>query len=241
MSNTSPLSTIGLLGGMSWESSAVYYQQINQHVRAALGGLHSAPMILDSVDFAQMAVWQQAEEWDKAAAHLSQRAQALETAGATCIAIATNTMHKVYDDIARSVNVPVLHIAQPTIAALEQAGIQRTAFLGTRYSMEQDFIRRVFEQSGITLLMPDTADKALVHDIIFNELCQGTVNPSSRAQLQRIITDLAAQGAQGVVLGCTEIGLLLGENDVKLPMFDTTPLHTKALADVVLNGAHHAH
>ncbi|TDR31991.1 aspartate/glutamate racemase family protein [Hydromonas duriensis] len=236
MTPINTLNTIGLLGGMSWESSLLYYQQINQHIRVALGGLHSAPIILDSVDFSIIAAWQQTNEWDKASIYLSQRAQKLEAAGASCVAIATNTMHKVYDAIASSVSVPVLHIAQPTIAALHDAGIQRIAFLGTRYSMTEDFIRSRFAQAGIDVLVPEATDCDCIHNVIFDELCQGLVRRHSKHQYQHIVSKLTQQGAQGVVLGCTEIGLLLTQNDVDVPLFDTTALHTRALADVVLHG-----
>ena len=229
-----PLRTIGLLGGMSWESSALYYRDINQHVRDALGGLYSAPMLLDSVNFAHIEAWQRAGEWDKAAQYLSQRAQALENAGADCIAIATNTMHKVYEQIAAAVSVPVLHIATPTIDALHDAGITRIALLGTRYSMEQDFMSTIYRAAGIDVLVPDVNGRDVVHNVIFNELCQGIINQASRERYQTIITSLTAQGAQAVVLGCTEITLLLSAEDVSVPMFDTAALHTRALADVVL-------
>ena len=234
MSNIIPLRTIGLLGGMSWESSALYYRDINQHVRDALGGLYSAPILLDSVNFAQMDAWMRMGEWGNISHHLSQRAQALEGAGAQCIAIATNTMHKVYEHIAAAVNVPVLHIATPVITQLHDAGITRIAFLGTRYSMEQDFLTQVYRTAGVNVLVPDASGRDVVHNVIFNELCQGVVNDTSRKQYQTIIASLAAQGAQAVVLGCTEITLLLSAEDVRLPMFDTAALHARALADVAL-------
>ena len=228
------LNTIGLLGGMSWESSALYYRDINLHVRDALGGLYSAPIVLDSVNFAQIEAWQRAAAWDEAAGHLSQRAQALEHAGASCIAIATNTMHKVYTQIAAAVHVPVLHIATPTILALQTAGIQRIALLGTRYSMAQDFLKKVYQDAGIDVFVPDDNGQAVVHDVIFNELCQGIVLDASRNHYQTLIASLVQQGAQAVVLGCTEITLLLKAHDVDVPLFDSTALHTRALADVVL-------
>lgn len=228
------LNTIGLLGGISWESSALYYRDINLHVRDALGGLYSAPIVLDSVNFAQIEAWQRTGAWDEAADHLSQRAQALEHAGASCIAIATNTMHKVYTQIAAAVNVPVLHIATPTISALQAAGIQRIALLGTRYSMAQDFLKVVYQNADIDVLVPDDDGQTVVHDVIFNELCQGVVLDASRIHYQNIINTLVQQGAQAVVLGCTEITLLLKAHDVNVPLFDTTALHTRALADVVL-------
>ncbi|AXF86529.1 Aspartate racemase [Ephemeroptericola cinctiostellae] len=234
MSDIIPLRTIGLLGGMSWESSALYYRDINQHVRNTLGGLYSAPIVLDSVNFAQMDAWLRMGAWEHIAHHLSQRAQALEGAGAHCIAIATNTMHKVYAHIAAAVNVPVLHIATPTIAQLRNAGITRIAFLGTRYSMEQDFLTQVYRTAGVDVLVPNASERDVVHHVIFNELCQGVVNDTSRKQYQTIIASLAAQGAQAVVLGCTEITLLLSAEDVSLPMFDTAALHARALADVAL-------
>lgn len=227
------LNTIGLLGGMSWESSALYYRDINSHVRTALGGFYSAPLILDSVNFAQFERWMSQNDWTALSACLQEHAMKLEAAGATCIAIATNTMHKVYDDIAAAVNLPVLHIATPTIAALKVAGIDRVAFLGTRYSMEQDFMAQVYAASGIELLIPEQNERDDVHDIIFNELCQGIVNADSRERYQHIIANLEARG---VILGCTEIALLIEPKDVKLPIFDTAALHTQALATYVIKG-----
>ena len=234
MNNIVPLRTIGLLGGMSWESSALYYRDINQHVRDALGGLYSAPILLDSVNFAQIEVWQRTGEWDKAAEYLGLRAKVLENAGAHCIAIATNTMHKVYEHIAEAVSIPVLHIATPTIAQLHNTGITCIAFLGTRYSMEHDFLTKVYREAGIDVLVPDASRRDQVHDVIFNELCQGIIKDESRKQYQDTIMSLTTQGAQAVVLGCTEIALLLSAENISVPMFDTAALHARALADVAL-------
>lgn len=234
MSSIQPLNSIGLLGGMSWESSALYYSHINEQVRNRLGGLYSAPITLDSVNFAQMAEWQTTHRWDLATEHLISRARALESAGVKCIAIATNTMHKIYDEIAASVSVPVLHIATPTIEALKKAGFNRVAFLGTRYSMEHDFIRNVYAASGIELITPNQEDRDTVHNVIFDELCQGSVKDCSREAYCKIIQQLAEQGAQAVILGCTEIALLLDHEDCCIPMFDTTDLHTQALGEFIL-------
>lgn len=230
----STLKTIGILGGMSWESSALYYRDINLHIRAAKGGLHSAPVLLDSVDFAPIAAWLADNNWAALSDFLQQHAQKLEAAGAQCIGIATNTMHKVFDQVAAAVNVPLIHIASPTIAALQAANCHKIGFLGTRYSMEQDFLRSMFESAGVTFIVPNAAEIDVVHGVIFDELVQGIVTEASRAAYQRIIERLAAQGAQAVVFGCTEIGTLLGADDVSLPIFDTTTMHTRALADFCL-------
>jgi aspartate racemase len=230
------LHPIGLLGGMSWESSVLYYQQLNQYVRANVGGLHSAPLTLDSVDFAQMAQWLSRGDWAEISVALQNRAKVLEASGAQCIALCTNTMHKVFDEISTSVNVPMLHIATPTIAALQAAGLTKVAFLGTRYSMEDGFLDAYFNERGIRLMMPDLAGRDAVHSIIFDELVCGVVTDTSRVIYQRVIADLVEQGAQAVVLGCTEICLLLSNGDVAVPMFDTASLHIQALGAFTVDG-----
>jgi aspartate racemase len=227
------MNTIGLLGGMSWESSMLYYQTINRVVRDANpsgDGLSSAPILLDSVNFAVIAKWMLEEDWKQISEYLTQHARVLETAGAQVIGICTNTMHKVYDTIASSVSVPIIHIATPTIAALKAAGVTRAALLGTRFSMNDGFLHDVYATEGIELLTPDNPQCEQIHNIIMNELCQGVILESSRAMYVDAISMLQQQGAQAVVLGCTEISLLLRSDDVELPMFDTADLHARALA-----------
>ncbi|QDQ28988.1 aspartate/glutamate racemase family protein [Chitinimonas arctica] len=226
--------TIGLLGGMSWESTVPYYQQINQTVRARLGGLHSARILLHSVDFQEIASLQSQGDWDEAGRRLAAIARQLEQGGADLLVLCTNTMHKVADAITAAVQIPLLHIADPTASAIKAAGMSQIGLLGTRFTMEQDFYRARLALHGITALVPEAEDRDTVHDIIYQELCQGQIKPASRETYLRIIDKLAAQGAQGIILGCTEIGLLIGPQDIELPLFDTTRLHAVAAAEKAL-------
>lgn len=221
-----PMRTIGLLGGMSWESTAVYYRRINEQVRARLGGLHSAEVLMRSVNFDGIVALQRADQWDQAARVLCGLARDLERAGAACIVICTNTMHKLADAVQGAVSVPLLHIADVTAAAVKDAGLRRPLVLATRYTMEQEFyVGRLRERFGLDPLVPDAADRAVVHQTIFDELCQGVVRDSARRQFQDIIARGRAAGADCVILGCTEIGLLIGEADIDLPVFDSTLIH----------------
>lgn len=231
------MKTIGLLGGMSWESAQIYYQTINRQVRDAHpnDGLTSAPIILDSINFAPMAQWQRDGNWLAAGQLLAQRAQMLEAAGAEVLGLCTNTMHKVYDTIVAAIDIPMIHIAQPTIAALQASGIQRAAFLGTRLSMSESFLYDVYAAHGIELVRPDSPQQDIIHQIIMQELCQGSVQDSSREAYLTIIDQLQQRGAQAVVLGCTEITLLIRPEDCTLPIFDTTDLHAQALANVCMS------
>ena len=224
------MKTIGLLGGMSWESTVTYYQIINTVVRERLGGLHSAKCVLYSVDFDEIEACQSSGDWARSAEILSAAAQALERAGADFIVLCTNTMHKVAPEISARCGVPVLHIAEVTARALKARGVETAALLGTRYTMEQDFYQKVLTDAGVRVLIPGEADRALVHDVIFRELCLGVVSPASRAEFLRIIDSLGAAGAQGVILGCTEIGLLVGQENTTVPLFDTTLLHARQAA-----------
>jgi len=218
--------TIGLLGGMSWESTAVYYRRINEEVRARLGGLHSAEVLMRSVNFDGIVALQRADEWEQAASVLSGLARDLERAGAACIVICTNTMHKLAEAVQGAVSVPLLHIADVTGAAVKQAGCHRPLLLATRYTMEQDFyIGRLREHFGLDPLVPDADDRTLVHQTIFDELCQGVVQDGSRQRFKEVIARGRARGADSVILGCTEIGLLIGERDIDLPVFDSTLIH----------------
>ena len=229
------MKTIGMIGGMSWASSLTYYQQANALVQAQLGGLHSAEVILYSVDFAQIAVLQQQGEWAQAGAILAKAAQALEAAGAELMVLCTNTMHKVADQIVAATRVPFIHIADATGAAIQAAGLDTVALLGTDFTMTQDFYRqRLIEGFGLTVLTPDAAGRAGIHRIIYDELCQGHLAPASKAFYLAQIEALRQQGAQGVILGCTEIGLLIQQADVTLPVFDTTELHIAAAVSAAL-------
>lgn len=229
------MKTIGMIGGMSWESSAIYYRMVNEAVRDRRGGLHSARCVLYSVDFAEIETLQLTGRWDAAQAILVQAAQALERVGCGLIIICTNTMHKLADGVAAAVAVPLLHIADPTARAVTDAGLQAVALLGTRFTMEEDFYRHRLEaRYGLRVLIPDRDQRATVHDIIYDELCLGRINDASRQAYQRIIADLVVRGAQGVILGCTEIGLLIRPHDCPVPIFDTARLHAEAAVDAAL-------
>jgi aspartate racemase len=229
------MKTIGLIGGMSWESTVPYYRHINETIRARLGGLHSARAVLVSVDFHDIEQLQRAGDWDAAGRLLADAARRLQAAGADCIVLCTNTMHKVAPAIEAACALPLLHIADPTAHAIRAAGLHTIGLLGTRFTMEQDFYReRLAQRHGLTVLAPDEDERAIVHRVIYQELCVGIVSDSSRAQYQRIIGRLAERGAQGVILGCTEIGLLVGARDTALPLFDTTALHACSAAEWAL-------
>lgn len=229
------MKTIGLLGGMSWESTIPYYRQINQRIKQQLGGLHSAKLIVYSVDFAEIEALQRSGDWDKAGELLAEAAVKLQAAGAECIVLCTNTMHKVAAAIEAAVTIPLLHIADATAEAIQAAGLHKVALLGTRFTMEQDFYKkRLTDGYGLTVLVPDEDSRALVHQVIYQELCLGVVKDSSRLQYQQIMADLVAQGAEAVILGCTEITLLVSAEDCAVPLFDTTFLHAQKAADFAL-------
>ncbi|MCH8491676.1 MAG: aspartate/glutamate racemase family protein [Idiomarina sp.] len=228
------MKTIGLIGGMSWESTQVYYRLLNEHVKQRLGGHHSAKVVLVSVDFAEIAALQHTGNWDATAAILADAAQALERAGADFILIGTNTMHKVADEVAAAVSVPLLHIIDVTAAALQARNITRVGLLGTQFTMEQAFYRARLEAQGITVMVPEPEERALVHRVIYDELCQGQFLAASKQAYIKVIEGLAAQGAEGVILGCTEIGMLLQHGDGPLPLFDTAELHAEAAVSMAL-------
>lgn len=226
---------LGLIGGMSWESTMPYYRLINEGVKARMGGLHSARLILYSVDFAEVEQLQRAGDWAAAGALLAQAAQTLQTAGAEALVLCTNTMHKVAPVIEAAVHVPLLHIANATAEAIVSQGLKRVGLLGTRFTMEQDFYKsRLRDAYGLEVMVPNTDDRVDVHRIIYEELCLGQICDASRDVYRRVIHDLVAQGAQAIVLGCTEIGLLLGTHDSPVPLFDTTALHAQAAVDWML-------
>ncbi|MBO8194104.1 aspartate/glutamate racemase family protein [Streptomyces oryzae] len=220
--------TIGLIGGMSWESSAEYYRMLNEITRERLGGLHSARLVLYSVDFAEIEVLQAEGRWEEAGGILADAARALEAAGAELLVLCTNTMHKVAGYIEEAGSVPLLHLADATAQAVRAAGLRRVGLLGTAFTMEQDFYRDRLAAGGLSVLVPDAADRELVHRVIYDELCLGTVRDDSRAAYRRIIGKLVADGAEGIVLGCTEIELLIGAEDSPVPVFPTARLHAEA-------------
>jgi aspartate racemase len=228
------MKTIGLLGGMSWESSVEYERLINQGVRARLGGMHSADLIVRSYDFARIETMQAAGRWDDAGDLLAGDAHVLERAGAELIVLCTNTMHLLADRIEAAIAVPFLHLADATAAAVTRVGIDRVALLGTRYTMEHDFLRRRIEANGLDVVIPDEPDRTVVHDVIYDELVRGVVRHESRARYLGVIDRLVARGAGGVIAGCTEIELLVAEGDVDVPYFPTTSIHAAAAVDAAL-------
>lgn len=229
------MKTIGLLGGMSWESTVPYYQIINQRVSRRLGGLHSAKVVLHSVDFHEIETRQHAGQWDETADILLAASQGLERAGADFLVICTNTMHKVAAAIEAGLSMPLLHIATPTAQAIKAEGQQRVGLLGTAFTMEQDFYRGTLEREhGLEVIVPGDEARAEVHRIIYEELCLGEIKPASRAVYRDVMSDLVAAGAQGIILGCTEITLLVSGEDAAVPLFDTTTLHAQAAADFAL-------
>ena len=219
------MKTIGLIGGMSWESTVTYYQLINETVKRELGGLHSAKILLYSVDFAEIEEYQARGEWEKSAQVLAEVAQNLEKAGADVIVICTNTMHKVAPQITEKIGIPVLHIAEATAEALKEAGITKVGLLGTKYTMTQAFYKDKLIEAGIQVVIPDETGVETVNDVIYNELCLGIIKDESRQKFLEVIDQLGRNGAQGVILGCTEIGLLVKQADTALPVFDTTHIH----------------
>lgn len=224
------MKTIGLIGGMSWESTVTYYQIVNEVVKRELGGLHSAKCILYSVEFDEIEKCQSNNEWEKSGDILGRAAQGLEAAGADFILICTNTMHKVFDQVQSYVKVPLLHIAQVTADALKRENITKVGLLGTKYTMEQTFYKGKLAENGIEVIIPEKADIETVNTVIFDELCRGEIRDASRAEYVRIIADMTERGAQGVILGCTEIGLLVRQSDTSAKLFDTTLIHGETAA-----------
>lgn len=228
---------IGLVGGMSWESTALYYAQINQGVRARLGGNHSAQILLHSFDFAPVAEAQHSGAWDEIGDLLATAALGLERGGAEAILICTNTMHVVAERIETALSVPLLHIADPVIGAARALGVRKMGMLGTCFTMEQPFLRERLERGGLTILVPHEEARGHVHRIIYEELCAGIVSEASRATYREVIREIVTQGAEAVILGCTEIGMLVGPGDSVVPLIDTTVEHAKAAVDFLLGGA----
>lgn len=229
------MKTIGLIGGMSWESSLEYYRIINETVKARLGGLHSADCLMYSFDFAEIEHLQAAGAWEEAAGRMIEAAQRLERGGAACVVICTNTMHRMADDVQATVNIPLIHIADPTAEAVRQQGLSTVGLLGTIYTMEQDFYKsRLIHKHSLNVVIPDRDSRQMVNRVIYDELVRGMIRPQSQEAFVRVLHDLAASGAQGVILGCTEIGLLIKPEDSPLPVFDTTRLHALAAVDFAL-------
>lgn len=225
------MKTIGLIGGMSWESTVPYYRLINETVKAQLGGLHSAKLILYSVDFHEIEELQRQGDWESAGRALAHAACSLEAAGASFLVLCTNTMHKVAHHIEAAINIPLLHIADPTAAAIKTSGHSVVGLLGTRFTMEQAFYKdRLRDHHGLQVKVPAMADRDIVHRIIYEELCLGIVKAESRVEYRRVMKDLASQGVQSIILGCTEISLLVDAQDSPLPLFDTTAIHARAAA-----------
>lgn len=229
------MKTIGMIGGMSWESSIEYYRIINETVRAELGGLHSAKSIIYSVEFAEIEALQHQDRWDEAAKILSDAARSIESGGADFAIICTNTMHKLYDIIQQNIQIPMLHIADATAESIKAEGIQKIALLGTRFTMEENFYKgRLMDNYGLDVIIPDSEDMEIVHHIIYDELCAGIIRSESKQKYADIIQRLVRNGAEGIILGCTEIGFLVIQEDSPVPLFDTTEIHAKAAVNYAL-------
>ncbi|MEN9846351.1 MAG: hypothetical protein RIS36_1498 [Pseudomonadota bacterium] len=228
---------IGLLGGMSWESTAHYYRIINEEVRKRLGGLHSAKVVLYSVDFAHIAELQSNGDWKGATQVLCDAAKGMDAAGAECLVICTNTMHKVADEVSSAVPIPLIHIADVTAECIKAKGVRRVLLLATRFTMEQDFYRQRLARHGLEVVIPGSSDREIVHRVIYEELCRGAILDESRQHYRRIIEEMVRDGVEGVILGCTEIGILLSAKDSSVPLFDTTRIHAEAAVAFALGKA----
>ncbi|MEA5078165.1 MAG: aspartate/glutamate racemase family protein [Anaerolineaceae bacterium] len=232
------MKTIGMIGGMSWESSLEYYRIVNERVASRLGGVHSAKSLMISVDFAEIETLQREGRWEEATQMMVEAAQSLQLGGADFIVICTNTMHKMADEVAASVSIPLLHIADATAEQIVAGGLKRIGLLGTRFTMEEDFYKgRLEKKFGLDVLTPEKSDRDIVHRVIYEELVLGKTEPASKAEYLRVIEGLHARGAEGIILGCTEIGLLVKQSDCSLPLFDTTLLHAEAAVEFALKAA----
>jgi aspartate racemase len=223
--------TVGMIGGMSWESTLPYYRLVNERVRDRLGGLHSSKLVICSIDFAELEAMQRSSDWAAADALMVDAARRLQAAGAQALAICANTMHRSAPAVDAAVGLPVLHVADATAAAVRAEGIDTVALLGTRFTMEQSFYRERLERAGLRVMLPDAAQRGDIHRIIYDELCRGRLLEASRERYRSIMAALVDAGARGIILGCTEIGLLVGAGDASVPLFDTTALHAAAIAD----------
>ena len=229
------MKTIGLIGGMSWESSAVYYKLINKKVNEILGGYHSAKCVMVSVDFAEIEKLQKIEDWENQNKIMIESAQQLEKAGADLVILCTNTMHICSDEIIKNTAIPFLHIAKATGEKIKENNLKKIALLGTKFTMEKDFYKDILADYGIEIIIPDKKSKDIVHNIIYKELVHGNINNNSKEAYQKIINNLQHRGAEGVILGCTEIPLLIKPNDVDIPIFDTTKIHAESAVNMALN------
>lgn len=229
--------TIGIIGGMSWESTQTYYQLINQGVKRELGGLHSADLLIHSLDFAPIEALQSQNDWEAMAEILVESGLRLKRAGAQGLLIATNTMHKVAHKVQAATDLPLIHIAEATAKAIQEKGLTKVALLGTNFTMTEDFYKQRLVEAGLSVIVPDATNRDDVHRIIYEELCQGKFTETARQRYVEIIEQLAEQGAQGVILGCTEIGLLIKQSDSPIPVFDTTAIHAKAAVEFLLTDA----
>ena len=228
------MKTIGLIGGMSWESTSEYYRILNEEIKSRLGGLHSAKCLINSVDFEEIERFQSNGDWDGAGEVLGNAAYSLQKGGADFIIICTNTMHKVVEKIKENINIPVLHIADTTAKEIKRKGIQTIGLLGTKYTMEQDFYKSRIEENNIKVIVPVEKNREKLNEIIYTELCLGKITSQSREYYKRVIEELVQKGAQGIILGCTEIGLLIKQEDVLVPIFDTTVIHAMEAVNVAL-------
>ena len=228
------MKTIGLIGGMSWESTSEYYRILNEEIKSRLGGLHSAKCLINSVDFEEIERFQSNGDWDGAGEVLGNAAYSLQKGGADFIIICTNTMHKVVEKIKENINIPVLHIADTTAKEIKRKGIQTIGLLGTKYTMEQDFYKSRIEENNIKVIVPVEKNREKLNEIIYTELCLGKITSQSREYYKRVIEELVQTGAQGIILGCTEIGLLIKQEDVLVPIFDTTFIHAMEAVNVAL-------
>jgi len=228
------MKTIGMIGGVSWESTAEYYRLINQMVNERLGGVHSAKLLVHSVDFGEIEALQRAGDWDRIVAILAEAAQGLERSGADFLVVSSNTLHKRVDEVQAATSLPLVHIVDAVSEAMGAAGVKKVGLLATAYTMEQDFYIGRMEQHGFEVLVPDEQGRKIVHDVIFQELVRGKILDKSREAYKRVIADLVAHGAEGIILGCTEIPLLIKAEDVDVPVFDTTYIHAKKIVDVAL-------
>jgi aspartate racemase len=228
--------TIGLIGGMSWESSDEYYRLINTGIQQKLGGLHSAQCVMVSVDFAEVEALQRTGRWAEATAAMIAAARQVERGGADFLLICTNTMHKMADEVQAAIQIPLLHIADATAERVQAVGLRRIGLLGTRFTMEEDFYTGRLRSLGLHVLIPDEAGREVVHRVIYDELCAGQIREASRTQYKAVMADLVQKGAEGIILGCTEIGLLVQEGDASVPLFDTTRIHAEAAVEYALRG-----
>ncbi|MDT3495700.1 aspartate/glutamate racemase family protein [Bacillus toyonensis] len=231
------MKTIGLIGGMSWESTSEYYRILNEEIKSRLGGLHSAKCLINSVDFEEIERFQSNGDWDGAGEVLGNAAYSLQNGGADFIIICTNTMHKVVEKIKENINIPVLHIADATAKEIKRKGIQTIGLLGTKYTMEQDFYKSRIEENNIKVIVPVEKNREKINEIIYTELCLGKITSQSREYYKRVIEELVQKGAQGIILGCTEIGLLIKQEDVVVPIFDTTFIHAMEAVNVALESS----